>query len=239
VTALIDWELAHIGDPVEDLAWLSMRSVFAPVPDLAALVKRYETSSGLVVDRDRLLYHRVFVQWRVAVIRHLAIGDPDPGGDVGTGLISQAVNRRLLVEAMAQASGVPLSAPPPLDAGHDGPRDWLYEAVLALVRNDIAPHLLDPVGAARSRSVSRIVKYLRDQERLAPAAQARELASLRNLLGNVEDLESARHELVRRVVEKRVPLSTTIPHLWLVVSDETDMQRSGLGALADAHLPVF
>jgi aminoglycoside phosphotransferase (APT) family kinase protein len=33
LTALIDWELAHLGDPMDDLAWFSMRCVMEPVPD--------------------------------------------------------------------------------------------------------------------------------------------------------------------------------------------------------------
>jgi prepilin-type processing-associated H-X9-DG protein len=35
LTALLDWELAHPGDPTEDLAWFSMRSAMGPVPDFA------------------------------------------------------------------------------------------------------------------------------------------------------------------------------------------------------------
>jgi aminoglycoside phosphotransferase (APT) family kinase protein len=61
LTALIDWELAHLGDPMEDLAWFSMRCVMEPVPDFAASLRDYERFAGTTIDRARILYHRVFV----------------------------------------------------------------------------------------------------------------------------------------------------------------------------------
>ncbi|MGI4806784.1 MAG: phosphotransferase family protein, partial [Janthinobacterium lividum] len=70
LTAIIDWELAHLGDPMEDLAWFSMRCVMEPVPDFAASIAAYEQAAGQPVDRARILYHRVLVSTRVVVIRH-------------------------------------------------------------------------------------------------------------------------------------------------------------------------
>ncbi len=46
LTALIDWELAHLGDPMEDLAWFSMRCVMEPVPDFAESLRAYPERRG-------------------------------------------------------------------------------------------------------------------------------------------------------------------------------------------------
>lgn len=80
VTAVLDWELARIGDPLFDLGWTSTK-IFAgkylhPVerPELAcALVERewlydrYEELTGRPVDRERVRYWRVLSVFLVVV----------------------------------------------------------------------------------------------------------------------------------------------------------------------------
>ncbi|HVE93395.1 MAG TPA: phosphotransferase family protein [Acidimicrobiales bacterium] len=63
IRAVIDWELAHAGDPIEDLGWLCARAwrfgSDKPVGgfgDYDDLIAAYETESGTVVDRDALLW---------------------------------------------------------------------------------------------------------------------------------------------------------------------------------------
>jgi len=51
VIAMLDWEMAHLGDPVEDLAWI-YRSLWSPerhVP-LDEFVRAYEAAAGAAVD---------------------------------------------------------------------------------------------------------------------------------------------------------------------------------------------
>jgi aminoglycoside phosphotransferase (APT) family kinase protein len=63
--AVLDWELAHLGDPLEDLGWLCVRAWrFGASPrvggfgDVDALVAAYEEAPGStrVVDRDALAW---------------------------------------------------------------------------------------------------------------------------------------------------------------------------------------
>lgn len=246
VTALIDWELTHLGDPLEDLAWLSMRSVFAPFPDFGELLRVYEEVSGRAVDPVRLRYHRVFVHWCVTVIRHLGLGDSDPSGDIGVGLLSRVVNRRLLVESLADAAGVDLRPVAPADAAEAGPREWLYDAALSTIRTHLAPAIADAEARNRSRGVSRVLKYLRDDERLAPAHRERERLGLTRLLDLPVDtsIDEARTALLRHmerhdIVGDSRGLERMLNHFAMIVGDETDAQRSGLGALADRHLPAL
>jgi aminoglycoside phosphotransferase (APT) family kinase protein len=66
--AVLDWELAHLGDPVEDLGWCCVRSwrfgvVDHPVGgfgDVDDLVAAYVTAGGAPVDPDRLAYWETF-----------------------------------------------------------------------------------------------------------------------------------------------------------------------------------
>lgn len=80
ITAVLDWELARVGDPLFDLGWASAK-VFGgkymhPLerPELAcALVERewlydrYEERTGRRVDRDRVRYWRVLSVFLVTV----------------------------------------------------------------------------------------------------------------------------------------------------------------------------
>ncbi|MEQ9586491.1 MAG: phosphotransferase family protein [Parvibaculaceae bacterium] len=68
ITAILDWEMAHIGDPLEDLAW-SFDPVWSweekenaglLVPHAEA-IEYWEAASGLRVDPDVFHWWRVFV----------------------------------------------------------------------------------------------------------------------------------------------------------------------------------
>jgi aminoglycoside phosphotransferase (APT) family kinase protein len=59
LAAVIDWELAHVGDPMEDLGWLCVKAWrFGSKPPVAGvgeyrqLFDAYEQASGLAVDAD-------------------------------------------------------------------------------------------------------------------------------------------------------------------------------------------
>src|ERR1700728_3685802 len=59
VTAVLDWELAHLGDPMDDIAWLSWRATQHSFPDFPDRLREYEALSGITVDDDRVRYYRV------------------------------------------------------------------------------------------------------------------------------------------------------------------------------------
>lgn len=73
LTAVLDWELCHVGDPLQDLAWLCLPpwrfgQLDAPAGGLGsreALYAAYATASGTPVDRARVRYWEIFgsVRW--------------------------------------------------------------------------------------------------------------------------------------------------------------------------------
>jgi aminoglycoside phosphotransferase (APT) family kinase protein len=74
--AVIDWELAHAGDPMEDLGWLCVRSWrfgadAEPVGGLCArerLFAAYERAAGVAVDPAVVRWWEVFGNFKWAVI---------------------------------------------------------------------------------------------------------------------------------------------------------------------------
>jgi aminoglycoside phosphotransferase (APT) family kinase protein len=77
--AVIDWELAHLGDPVEDVGWLCIRSwrfgndelPIAGVGSVDEFLSAYEAAGGNPIDRDRLRFWEAFgnVKWAVICAR--------------------------------------------------------------------------------------------------------------------------------------------------------------------------
>ncbi len=69
VTALLDWEMAHLGDPVEDLAW-AYRDLWSPqrfVP-LQEFTRAYESFGGPPVAPRSLRFYRIFSEVKFATI---------------------------------------------------------------------------------------------------------------------------------------------------------------------------
>jgi aminoglycoside phosphotransferase (APT) family kinase protein len=75
IRAVLDWELAHLGDPVEDLGWLCVKSwrfgnadrVAGGFGVLADLLGAYERAGGIPVDEDAVRFWVVLgtVKWGV------------------------------------------------------------------------------------------------------------------------------------------------------------------------------
>ncbi|MEK6277362.1 MAG: phosphotransferase family protein [Actinomycetota bacterium] len=76
LAAVIDWELAHIGDPVEDIGWLGIRSWrfgnddrrVAGVGSLDDFLAAYAAAGGEPPDAERIRYWEVFGNLKWAVI---------------------------------------------------------------------------------------------------------------------------------------------------------------------------
>jgi aminoglycoside phosphotransferase (APT) family kinase protein len=76
LTAVLDWELAHVGDAMEDLGWLAVRAWRFGRDDLPAgglcsreeLWSAYEREAGASIDRSSALWWEVFGNWKWAII---------------------------------------------------------------------------------------------------------------------------------------------------------------------------
>ena len=71
---VLDWEMVHLGDPLEDLAWCSCELWRGGTPLAGAMLEpeafaaAYAAASGRVVDAERMAFYRV-----LAVVKMIAI----------------------------------------------------------------------------------------------------------------------------------------------------------------------
>lgn len=78
ITAILDWEMAHLADVHEDLAWVLFPGFASPdengtplVCGLApreAFLTRYEQAAGITPDPARLAYYEIFNTFKLAVL---------------------------------------------------------------------------------------------------------------------------------------------------------------------------
>jgi aminoglycoside phosphotransferase (APT) family kinase protein len=76
VRAILDWELAHTGDPMEDLGWICVRSWRfgsddKPVGGIGTreeFFRAYEAAGGMVVDPERVRFWEVLGNLKWAII---------------------------------------------------------------------------------------------------------------------------------------------------------------------------
>jgi aminoglycoside phosphotransferase (APT) family kinase protein len=77
ISAILDWELVHLGDPVEDLGWAFLPQYRGGTPLVCGLaseadfIARYEAQTGLKVERGALKFYLVFSLLKLA-FTHMA-----------------------------------------------------------------------------------------------------------------------------------------------------------------------
>jgi hypothetical protein len=108
VTAILDLEFGHIGDPMMDLGGLWTRNPFIPFGDVGALMRRYEEQSGTPVDIAAVQYH--FILWCLSnpLEFHPVLADPVPGSDYMLNLSWCIESNLLALEGIADVLGVEL-----------------------------------------------------------------------------------------------------------------------------------
>ncbi len=109
VLALLDFEIATIGDTHWDLACFRGRHPYENMGDIPALYKRYEQASGKAVDLEVVSYHTVaFLQ--LSAIGATFFGMPEAhGGNWIEGMLEYASITRRAFEAIAELQGIELN----------------------------------------------------------------------------------------------------------------------------------
>jgi aminoglycoside phosphotransferase (APT) family kinase protein len=241
VTAVVDWELAHFGDPMDDIAWLSLRTVqdtFTVFPDRLA---EYEQLSGHRIDVDRVWYYRLFAETRLASISpgtvDIRASAPAGSPDAGNSLIYGMLHRRMLVEALAQVVGIPevqVELP-----GEDGESEFagVYEAAAAAMAG-AAARFTDALALRYVKGAARLVKYLAEVDRIGAQVDAAETAELAALLGHTPASVSAgRAALAEAAGRGEISEHDYVAQLWRGIKRDDHLTRTASGALARRTWP--
>ncbi len=236
LVAVTDWELAHWGDIHDDLAWVLVRDTLERFPDLETRFSDYEQASGVTIDAARLRYFRVLAQCRATIGTLAGLRSHDARGEIAWQLIYNTLHTRLLAEALAEAEGLALEPPLVTELGGDGERSWAFDVALADLRDVVLPALADDFAATRTKGVARLLKYLREADRLGPGFATQERDELGALLGRpVDDVEAGRVALCSAIEQGALAPRAVLAYCLRQSARDTAIMRGAMGSLADRH----
>jgi aminoglycoside phosphotransferase (APT) family kinase protein len=213
VTAMLDFDSAHLGDPLVDLASMRTRDLSEPLGDLRRAFRRYEELTGGPIDRAALDFHTV--QWTLCTPLSTSriVHDPPPGADVVLYLEWYVGLGRVALQIVAERLGVdvgPVAAPAPRPTRHDAAHRALVDGVSSLGDAAGGGAGGDGAGGAgggddfarwRLGTLERLARYLRDVDERGPALDAEDAEEAAALLGRRPegwwDTEAALVDLVR------------------------------------------
>jgi aminoglycoside phosphotransferase (APT) family kinase protein len=212
VSAVIDWELGHYGDPMEDLGNICVREFWNPSGGLTGLFRLYEQESGIPYDRFAAQYYRVQQNVRGMIPIHHVCLNAHPQESLAWYLCYRYVGDRSTCEALADAMGVEISRPEmPEDLGE---QDVLAEAAIYAQARDVAPSIENAFAASRARDVEALIGCMDRKRRYGDAMRRAELADLGELLGRSFDSIEDGHQAFASAASKgRLDDEAAIRHL--------------------------
>lgn len=202
VRAITDWEMAHLGDPMDDLALLRSRDMYYPIGDVRACFELYSKLSGRPLDLAAIRYYTVKAMIIVPLSLAPVMENLDARTEHAEWIAQYVYYERTTAEALAESMGIalePLEIPDP----EPGPRAPLYDILLENLRDEQLPAIDDAYRAFRMQMTLRLARHLRNVDRLGPALDAQELDDLGRLLGRrPASLREGRRALDRLVREQ-------------------------------------
>jgi aminoglycoside phosphotransferase (APT) family kinase protein len=238
VTAVIDWEWGHLGDPLEDLGNICVREFWNPSGGLDGLFARYEKASGIAPDPSAVRYYRVQQQVRGMIPIHAVTVHAHPHEPVAWFLAYRYVGDRATCEAIAEAMGI-VPEPPELprdDAGDD----VVARAAQYALDHDVMPHLDDALARSRARDVGILIACVERRRRFAPALGDAECDEVGALLGRrPANVDEALRQLDVAVADDRVDEERLVRYLCRRAYRDEWLWSPACALYPDRHWAAF
>ena len=110
ISAILDWELVHLGDPLEDLGWAYLKMFRSGSERICGLLPEkdfeqiYTAAAGIAVDRETVRYFELLALYKIAAMNVGAIWLVERGASdlrlatMGFGLPGILIEIRRLME---------------------------------------------------------------------------------------------------------------------------------------------
>lgn len=190
VTGLVDWEVTHLGHPLEDLGCVTVRSLVQPTVASDRLLTLYEQASGRSWSRAELLYATVLVMTRFSVPISLALEARDPAIDYGLMNSYFQLSLISILRLIAAAEGVELDERVP-ERGAAPEMGFEFDYMHHVLSHIVLPANEDPFVRYRVEGVIGMLGYVASvmHDRAVPVRQdlATEIAQARQTIARGGD----------------------------------------------------
>ena len=211
VTAVVDWEWGHWGDPMEDLGNICVREFWNPSGGLKGLFKRYENTSGIPYKRFAAQYYRVQQNVRGMIPIHVACRYMPAGQSLAWYLCYRYIGDRSTCEALAQAMNITIERP---EFPQEKKSSNMASAIAGYLKDDIEPELAGAFARSRAADVAILAECMERTHRYQDALQAIECAEVSGLLGAAfTDYSTAMRALNNAILEKQLDDEQVVSYL--------------------------
>ncbi len=231
VTAIIDWEFAHLGDPILDLAQIRTRDFYNPGIDLARWIARYEEASGTRVSRTKLAYYTVKSMLITPLALAGVVQNMHPRADHAEWYAQDACYKRATAEALVEALGVEVDSPELL-AAPPTERAPVFAVLEENLRSEHRPAAPDDYARYRLDLALRLATHLRNADAFGAALEAQELDEIARLVGARPRTLAEGDAVLERFIRTNPGDADTrlVAHLYRRSVREEALWRGALGA---------
>jgi aminoglycoside phosphotransferase (APT) family kinase protein len=180
ISALLDLELAHVGDPMMDLAGLRMRGTVIDYGPLDDLYRRYEDLTGDEVDLAAIAYQHFAFTITTQLAYHRGLVEPTPDSDLMTYMQWCSESNLYAVEALADFVGIELET---VDLPDPSPSPAAV-AHRHLVDSLRAMEASDERSAYQLRTAFRLARHLQRVDEIGAALAERDLDDVAAVIGH-------------------------------------------------------
>jgi aminoglycoside phosphotransferase (APT) family kinase protein len=200
IQAVVDWELAFVGDPMNELARIRTRDMWYPTGNLPKWFHYYSEYSGTPLELDKIRYYSVIAMMTTALALGPVVQKLDPR-DVHAEWISEDMwSKRATIECLAEAINVKLERPkiPEPDTSRLTP---LFDVLEENLRDEQLARIEDRFLRYRMNIDLRLLAHIRHLTEIGRELEADDLDDMKSILGrrprNRHEGMAAMEEFVR------------------------------------------
>lgn len=199
LSALLDFELSMLGDPMADLAGLRARNLSEPLVDLSHAYRRYEEQSGELIDWYALDYHTVRFALMTPMSIAALVAFPPPRVNLPQYLSWYYIYSWMPIEVIARLEEVELEEPelPDYNVAKQRVNDFTptYEALRQHLKS-LQEEATDPELQYELDITERMSEYLSRVNAMGREIEDGNRADLERVLGkSIDDWQAAQQEL--------------------------------------------
>ncbi len=182
IKAVVDWELAFIGDPMNELARIRTRDMWYPTGNLPKWFQYYSEYSGTPLDLDKIRYYSVIAMMTTALALGPVAQRVDPR-DVHAEWIAEEIwSKRATIECLAEAIGVKLE-PPAIPTPQPSRLSELFDVLEENLRDEQFPRIEDRFLRYRMSMDLRLLTHIRHLTEIGRQIEADDLDDMKVFLG--------------------------------------------------------